>query len=248
MKKTPKPPKDKGYVDIHSHILYDIDDGPGTIEESVEIVKLLIHAGFSTSYATPHNMPDNDRDALLSGIEERINSIYLALESEGITYKINTGAENYFDSSLNIKNPESYFIPLGNSHIFLVEIPFIGEISYHLGALHKTGFQCIIAHVERYLDVVQNPDKLFMFKKSGFLFQINIGSLIGVYGLDVMRTANYLLTSGVIDVIATDIHGIEHADIVLKKGLKRLKTVASAYQISEDLINISYKIPNIVGG
>ncbi len=248
MKKVPKPPKDKGYADMHSHILYDIDDGVTTIEESVEIVKLLAHAGFSTSYATPHNMPGNDRNTLLSGIKERINRIYLALESEGITYKINTGAENYFDTSLNIKNPESYFIPLGDSNVFLVEIPFIGEISYHLGALRKTGFQCIIAHVERYLDVVQNPDKLFMFKKSGFLFQINIGSLIGLYGLDVMRTANYLLTSGVIDVVATDIHSIEHARIILKKGLKRLEAVASAHQISDDLSNISYKIPNKTGG
>lgn len=232
----------KGYIDIHSHILYSIDDGAGTIEESVKIVKVLVDMGFSASYATPHNIPRNDRDDLIQRIEDRAMQISRALESEGVAYKIHTGAENYFDVSLNIKNPESYFIPLGNSDVFLVEIPFIGEISHHITALRRTGLKCIIAHVERYMDIVQSPDKASLLKEAGFLLQMNIGSIIGVYGIDVMKTANRLLETDIIDAIATDIHDLNHANIVLKKGLKRLETLTPHEQLTRILKNTPYDI------
>lgn len=229
---------DKGYIDIHSHILYDIDDGAGTIEESVAIIKALVDAGFSTSIATPHNMPGNDRITLIARCRERINSITERLEPLKINYEILSGAENYFDASLNIKDPAGYFVPLGSSETFLVEIPFIGETSHHISALHKTGLRCVIAHVERYIDIVQNPDKAYMCKEAGFLLQMNIGSLIGIYGFDVMKTANYLLNAGIIDIISTDIHDTGHADAVLKKGFKRMEAIMPSRQISRTLKDI----------
>jgi protein-tyrosine phosphatase len=229
---------DKGYIDIHSHILYDIDDGAGTIEESVTIIKALTDAGFSTSIATPHNMPGNDRNTLIAGCRERINGISGRLELLKINYEILPGAENYFDASLNIKDPAGYFVPLGNSDTFLVEIPFIGETSHHISALHKTGLHCVIAHVERYIDIVQNPDKAYMYKEAGFLLQMNMGSLIGIYGFDIMKTANHLLNAGIIDVLSTDIHDTEHAYAVLKKGFKRMEAIMPLPQISRALKDI----------
>jgi protein-tyrosine phosphatase len=232
----------KGYIDTHSHILYETDDGPGSIEESIKIIKAIINAGFSTSYATPHNIPGSDKSILLSKSKDRIQKISEILEKQNINYEINTGAENYFDASLNIKTPGDYFIPLGNSDIFLVEIPFIGESSHHIDTLHKSGLRCIIAHVERYMDIVQNPDKVDIFKQAGFMLQMNFGSLIGVYGFDIMKTANYLLKKDAIDVIATDIHDIHHADIILKKGIKRLETLVRPAKVLQFLKDKPYSI------
>ena len=223
----------KGYIDIHSHLLYEIDDGSGNIEESIGMIETLYNAGFSTSYATPHNLPGNNRIELLSKITDRINNILNILEKRHIHYQINTGAENYFDASLNI-NPEDYFIPLGNTDVFLVEIPFIGESLHHIDALHRTRFHCIIAHVERYLDIIANPEKTHIFKQAGFLLQLNLGSLIGFYGIEVMNTANYLLKKDLIDVIATDIHDIKHTEVTIKKGMKRLGTLVD----NENLLNL----------
>ncbi len=220
----------KGYVDIHAHLLYETDDGSGSIEETVKILQGLIDAGFSTSYATPHNIPGNDTSLLLTKSKDKIQKISEILEKKGIDYTLNTGAENYFDASLNIQDPD-YFIPLGDSDTFLVEIPFIGESSHQIDALHKTGRRCIIAHAERYLDIVQNPDKITILKQAGFMVQTNVGSLIGVYGFEIMKTANYLLKKDLIDVLATDIHDIHHADIILKKGLKRLETLVHPAKI-----------------
>ncbi len=241
----------KGYIDIHSHILYETDDGSGSIEETIKIIKALMEAGFSTSYATPHNIPGNDTSALLSKSKDKIRKISEVLEKQNIGYGIYTGAENYFDASLNIKNPGEYFIPLGNSDIFLVEIPFIGESLHHIDALHKSGLRCIIAHVERYMDIVQNPDKVHRLKQAGFIIQMNFGSLIGVYGFDVMKTALYLLKEDMIDVMATDIHDIHHADIILKKGLKRLETLVNPATLLKVLkerphtiLTVGYEKPN----
>ena len=220
----------KGYVDIHAHLLYETDDGSGSIEETIKILQGLFDAGFSASYATPHNIPGKDTPLLLAKSKDKIQKISEILGRQGMDYTLYTGAENYFDASLNIKDPD-YFIPLGNSGTFLVEIPFIGESTHHIDALHKTGRRCIIAHVERYLDIVQNPDKVIVLKQAGFMAQTNIGSLIGIYGFDIMKTANYLLKKDLIDVLATDIHDIHHADIILKKGMKRLETLVQPVKI-----------------
>ena len=220
----------KGYIDIHAHLLYETDDGSGSIEETVRILQGLFDAGFSASYATPHNIPGKDTSLLLAKSKDKIQKISEILGRQGMDYTLYTGAENYFDASLNIKDPE-YFIPLGDSDTFLVEIPFIGESSHQIDALHKTGRRCIIAHAERYLDIVQNPDKVIVLKQAGFMVQTNIGSLIGVYGFDIMKTANYLLKKDLIDILATDIHDIHHADIILKKGMKRLETLVQPAKI-----------------
>ncbi len=234
----------KGYIDIHSHILYETDDGSGSIEESIKIIKALIDAGFSTSCATPHNIPGSDKSIVLSKSKDKIHKISEILQKQNINYEINTGAENYFDASLNIKTPYDYFIPLGNTDIFLVEIPFIGESLHHIDALHKSGLRCIIAHVERYMDIIQNPDKLEIFKQAGFMLQMNFGSLIGVYGYDVMKIANHILKKDIIDVIATDIHDIHHADIILKKGFRRLETLVKPEKVLYFLKDKPYSILN----
>ncbi len=225
----------KGYIDIHSHILYDVDDGAGTVEESVRMMKALAVAGFSVSFATPHNMPGNDRGALLSRCRERIRGITEKAGDMLTGYSILPGAENYFDATLDRGEASDYFIPLGDSDTFLVEIPFIGEVSLHLSALRRSGLRCIIAHVERYADVVQDPNKAYLFKQAGFLLQMNIGSLIGIYGFDVMKAAGRILNAGIIDILATDIHDIAHADVVLSKGLERVKALLPPRQVTKVL-------------
>lgn len=225
----------KGYIDIHSHLLYEIDDGAGSIEESVAIIKALANKGFSASFATPHNMPGNDRQTLIERCKDRINNIEGKLGPLGIQYTILCGAENYFDASLETDDPAGYFIPLGSSNTYLVEIPFIGEISHHIVSLKKTGMRCILAHMERYIDVIQNPDKASLCREAGFFLQMNIGSLIGVYGIDVMKTANSILQAGLVDIISTDIHDATHAEIVLKKGLKRVDALLPSGGISRIL-------------
>ncbi|MGB9735632.1 MAG: tyrosine-protein phosphatase [bacterium] len=231
------------YIDIHSHILYEMDDGSASIDESVEMIRALSDAGFSTSYATPHNIPGNDRTKFLSKSKDRINHILEKLKRSNINYQINIGAENYFDASLNV-NPEDYFVPLGESDKFLVEIPFVGESLHHIDTLHKTGLTCIIAHVERYFDIVENPDKAYVFKQTGFKLQMNLGSLIGVYGIDIMKVATYLLKKGFIDIVATDIHDIKQANVTLKKGIKRLGALVDDKKLSSLLKDMPYNILN----
>lgn len=233
----------KGYIDIHSHILYEVDDGSGSLEESIWMIKTLSSAGFSTSYATPHNIPGNDRKALISKSKDRINKILETLGKQDILYQINTGAENYFDASLN-NNPEDYFIPLENTDVFLVEIPFIGESLHHIDALHRTRLRCIIAHVERYFDIIAHPEKAYIFKQAGFMLQLNLGSLIGFYGIEVMQTANYLIKNGLIDIIASDIHDIKNTEITIKKGIKRLNALVEKDEFSNLLRNNLLNILN----
>lgn len=218
------------YIDIHSHILYEMDDGSGSIGESIEMIKALLNAGFSVSYATPHNIPTNNKAQIVSNSKDRIDNILEKLDDLKVHYQLNIGAENYFDASLNI-DPKDYFIPLGNSDSFLVEIPFVGESLHHIDGLHKSGLSCIIAHVERYLDVIEHPEKVYVFKEAGFKLQMNLGSLIGIYGIDIMKLATYMLKKNLIDIIATDIHDIQQANIIIKKGIKRLNTLIDDKQL-----------------
>ncbi|MCL4478060.1 MAG: hypothetical protein M1381_03015 [Deltaproteobacteria bacterium] len=213
-----------GYIDIHSHILSDIDDGASSADESLEMINALISMGFSTSYATPHNMPGRDQSDLHLKAQTRLNELSKCLQDKGINYELFLGAENYFDMSADIENYDDYFIPLGKSGVYLVEFPFVGDIINHVTKLHETGLKCIIAHAERYMSIIYEPEKVSMLKDAGFIIQMNLGSLIGLYGLDVMKTARYLLEKNMIDIIATDTHNSIHIKELLRKAFKRLST------------------------
>ena len=77
-------------VDIHSHLLYGIDDGPEKIEESIELLKQAIEVGYNKIVCSSHyyiGMFEN------KDYDKNFNQLQAKIREEGLDIEIYKGNE-----------------------------------------------------------------------------------------------------------------------------------------------------------
>ena len=196
-------------VDIHSHILPGVDDGALSVDESIEILRISAASGVDTIVATPHLMPGRymvraqERDELISELQEQVSQ-------HEINIQILPGRECHlspeiFDSEEDVKK-----ITLNDAGRYvLVEPPFLEFPDYvdqMIFEFQVRGIIPVLAHIERYIDVIHNPNFILKYIRKGCLTQVNVGSVVGKYGTDVQETSHILLRHRMAHIMASDIH------------------------------------------
>lgn len=219
-------------IDIHSHILYGIDDGSRTKEESIELLKQHKELGFTEIILTPHYIENTEYEATIATKQALIKE----LEKE-TDIKLYIGNEVYFSENTIELLKENKISTLNNSKYLLIELPMsnkIKDLDEMIFDLTVNKIVPIIAHPERYLYVQEDIKYLDSLKKLGVLFQINYGSLIGKYGKRCEKTVKKLLKKNYISFVGTDIHRIDHP-IEIQKAYKILKKIVKEQEIVENL-------------
>lgn len=211
-------------IDIHCHILHDIDDGPGNIEESIGMAKMAYRDGITAIVATPHI-----KDSLIPAeiIQDRIDELKCRLAQENVPVRIIKGA----DVNAAISPAFLHEYTINGTKYILFEFPHTHlpgnarELIFKaiIGGLHP-----IITHPERNPSVIKNPRLITDLADSGAFVQITAGSLTGDFGLDVKNCAIHLLKQGVVNFIATDAHSISWRKPVLSEGLKVAEKILGA--------------------
>ena len=203
--------------DIHSHILPGLDDGSPDLASSVHLVKGLYDLGIRNTIATPHiigdmfrNSPETIRPALKL-LQDEVNKL-------GIDIKISAAAEymldDYFMELLRMK---SELLPI-HKNIILTEFSYAlapSNVEEMVFGIFTAGYQPILAHPERYFYFHSNFKEYIKLKDLGFLFQVNLLSFTGYYGIDVQKTARLLVDKGLVDHVGTDMHHTRHLDFIL---------------------------------
>ncbi len=197
-----------GYVDIHSHILPGVDDGPATIDQSIALAKEAVDNGLTDIVATPHVNLDLFPFSL-SACQNAQSELKQALINENIPLEIHLGAEVKADPTM-VEGLKAQEIPtLAGGKYVLMEIPFetippfTRELVFEIQLL---GLVPILAHPERNRRFQDNPDLLQPFIASGCWTQINSTSITGYLGKASQDCAFKLLAKGWVDVIASDSH------------------------------------------
>ena len=211
--------------DIHCHLLYGIDDGSKSLEESINILDKMYNDGFTDIIITPHYMKDTRYNAnnseklkLFEELKNNYNKINLYL-----------GNEVYVDEDMVslIKNNEIY--TLNNSKYLLMELPMnnrIKNIEEIIYSLTRENIIPVIAHPERYKYVQNDIKYLDKLKEMGVLFQGNYESLFDKYGKGSKKTLKKLLKNNYITFLGSDYHHGNtdmHSKLVEKKLMKILK-------------------------
>lgn len=225
-------------IDLHSHIIYDIDDGSKSIEESIEMLKELSISGVSDIFLTPHYILDSKMQNTKKEKIEKFNIILEEIKKNNIDINIYLGNEIYIDSEI-IKKINKEALTLNNSKYILLEFPMSGEFNNSYGiisGLIKKGYKVVLAHPERYETVKKDIHVLDEYKEIGVLFQCNTGSLFGEYGKDSKKTLIKLLKNNYIDLIGSDIH---HKTFNFD-SIKNIEKKLSKYVDNETLENILY--------
>lgn len=203
-------------IDIHCHILPEIDDGPSDMFESIEMSRIAAMDGISTVVATPHIKNRLYPAELIGGKVAELNN---RIAGEGISLEVLQGAD--VNALIDPGLLKSYTIN-GTGYV-LIEFPHshlpanAREIIFRLIV---DGFQPILTHPERNGSVLRDPSLLFRLVESGILVQITADSLSGGFGPEVQRCAIFLLEKGVVSFIASDAHSSIGRRPELSGGLK----------------------------
>ena len=195
-----------GFVDIHSHILPGIDDGAKNLEQSLLLIKKMGELGFSKIIGTPHTYP-----GLYNNTTESIKNSFDLIEKEELeNVKIGYASEYMLDNSLIEKAQDKSLLCIKDNYI-LVEMSFISSpVNLYdiIFELRHNNYIPIIAHPERYFFLHNNFKEYHKLKKVGCLFQINLLSLIGLYGLHISKITEKLINKGLVDFTGSDVHSM----------------------------------------
>jgi protein-tyrosine phosphatase len=194
-------------IDLHTHVLPGIDDGPATLAESVELAHQLATAGVRTVAATPHVRDDYPNDP--ASIGEALGTLRLALEVAAIPLEVVGGAELAFEQ-LDRPTEELRRFSFGVSSILLVETPYFGwplALESRLFELRLVGFAVMLAHPERNPDVQADPERIERLVRSDVLVQVTTSSLTGQFGHRPRAVGLELIKRQLVHVVASDTHG-----------------------------------------
>jgi len=193
--------------DIHSHILPDLDDGAKNMKEAIEIGKIAEREQITHMIATPHfsfKTPDFDQK-----IRRRVTELNQVFQQENINVQVFPGAEAFVTPELLESLKRNHFISLNDTDYVLVEFP-LGEVPLYaeelLYRIRLMGKKPIIAHPERYQEVMENPNIVKKWIEQGNFIQINATSIFGVSGRKAEKTAKHLLCHKMVHILATDAH------------------------------------------
>lgn len=196
-------------IDIHTHILPGIDDGPDNLDKALEIARKANKAGTKVMVATPHTLNGlyrNDRDEILCEVE----SFKIALKNSGIPLNILPGADVALTPEILPCLDSGKLMTLNDGRRYLLaEFPphYLPEKIYALiFELQRRGITPVITHPERDQIIYRNPEILLTLVERGCISQVTAQSITGGFGKEIEKFAHFLLKHRLVHIIASDCH------------------------------------------
>lgn len=195
-------------IDIHSHILPNIDDGSRSIEETFNLIKEAKNVGFEAIIATSHYIEDY-YETDTPEREVWIKAIYENLQAKNIDMKLYLGNEIYISENLVSLLEEGKASTINDTSYVLFELPLNAEPMNLYQVIYEMQ-QCklvpILAHPERYSFVQKDPELIYDLIQKGVLIQSNYGSIIGQYGEKAEMIVKKFLENNMIHFLGSDAH------------------------------------------
>ena len=204
----------RGFVDWHCHILPGVDDGVQTMDEALHILAAYERLGIREVWLTPHIMEDIPNPT--ARLRERFAELLAAYKGNVV---LNLAAENMLDKLFEERLEQGDLLPLGkDGRHLLVETSYFNPpmgLDDILRRIQAKGYYPLLAHPERYIYMEEND--YVRLKSMHIKFQLNLFSLMDLYGKEVRKRAKELQSKGMYDYIGTDLHRITVLNNLLEK-------------------------------
>lgn len=209
-------------IDLHCHILPCLDDGPDSLELSLEMAKQAVAEGITGVIATPHCIQGlyfSNGTVVLAAVAE----FKEALAEAGINLDIWPGAEVRIELETAKDIASGSVLTLCNlgKHV-LLEFP-LGSVPPNVGQvifeLMLAGVRPIIAHPERNKEILAEPQLLSGLIEKGCLVQVTAGSLTGDFGSQVQEFTKEIIGLGWVHFVASDAHDHQRRPLKLREAL-----------------------------
>jgi len=206
-------------IDIHSHILPEVDDGARSLDEALEMARIAAADGIQQMCCTPHmfnGISDNPEPA---EILERVNAFQEAIGSEGL--RVLPGNEVHVSHEIAQQAATNRVTKLNAKNYMLVEFPTMtvpigaDELFYRL---QLNGVRPILVHPERNSQLQARPSMVASFVERGVYIQVTAMSVTGEFGQSAKTCAESLLRHNCVHFLATDAHRTERRAPILSRG------------------------------
>ncbi len=197
-------------IDLHTHILPDLDDGAASWEDSLEMAQLAVDSGTKILAATCHsNLPGQHAPDFPERYRKKLGQFRELLAEHEIPLQVAEGMEIFADRTIVRKLDTGRLLTLNKSRYVLVEFALdspAAEIYVTLDRLLEGRYRPVLAHPERYRCVHTAAVHVWEWFRMGAAIQINKGSVLGRFGRRSMETADLLLRRRLVALAASDAH------------------------------------------
>lgn len=234
-------------IDMHSHILYNVDDGPASLEQSIELLATAAtKEGITEMISTSHTChPQYNVSA--HQVVQQVAELQHELNERQIPLTIHTGHEIRLCENLVELLLKQQVLPLGKSTYVLLELPSSHIPQYTkriVGDLIKKGYTPIIAHPERNKAIAEKPERLERMIRDGAFAQVTAGSVAGHFGRGVQKVAMELIKGNLVHTFGSDVHSIKNRPFLFQQGLAYLEKQKQANAVDLLLENNARIIEN----
>lgn len=195
-------------IDMHSHVLPNIDDGARNIEETFHLIQEAQEVGFEAIIATSHYM-EGYYETNTPEREVWVNAIYQKLQEKNTNMKLYLGNEVYLSENMISLLQEGKASTINDTSYVLFEMPLnakpfnLYDVIYEM---MRYNLVPILAHPERYTFVQEEPEIIYDLIEKGVLMQSNYASIIGYYGEKAQIIVKKLLENNMVHFLGSDAH------------------------------------------
>lgn len=212
-------------IDIHSHILFNIDDGAETLEDSVKLCRDAADNGVKLITATPHFFDYSHIRSFVSERNHKISVLREILDEEDIPISVAAGSELFLNDKV-FSAGDLDALTINGSRYMLCEFPLgpfdIDRAPLWIDELVSRGYTPIVAHPERYIEFHRNLYIIDELLDREVVFQVNIDSLTGKNGEEPQKMAVDMVMRKIALLIGSDAHDTEYRHTRLREKFKDL--------------------------
>jgi protein-tyrosine phosphatase len=194
------------FVDVHSHVVPSGDDGAPDVETGLELCREAGRRGTSVLYGTPHVWPHLP---LTAERETEIRLAHREMAARAAEWGLDLRLGFEVTPSPELVDEDLGLYALDGLGAVLLDMPFSGplELAERVAAqVEASGLVPLLAHPERADGVISDPLVARVYRRRGWLLQVNASSLLGRHGSEAEETGWLLVERGLCDVIASDGH------------------------------------------
>ena len=223
--------------DMHCHLLYGIDDGSKSIEESIEIIENASKQGITDIIITPHYIYNSNYICNNKDKTKLFNKLKREIKKKKIDINLYLGNEIYICNNLIELIKKKEVATLNKSRYILIEFPLNNMYSNSkelIFELVRNGYVPILAHPERYKIFKTHPEYIKEYLELGVLLQCNYMSLYNRYGFISKRIIKKFLKERYVTFLGSDNH--HDKDYHIKKLRKDLIKIVKDEKYIDDIL------------
>lgn len=232
-------------IDIHCHILPNIDDGAKHTADSVAMAKMAVSQGIHTIIATPHHK-NGSYDNYKSDIISYVAQLNDRLQEEEIPLTVLPGQETRIYGEMVADYDQNELLTLNETSGYLfVELPSNHVPRYTnqlLFDLQVHGLTPIIVHPERNKELIEHPNMLYDFVRNGTLTQVTAASVAGKFGKKIKKFSHELIDANLTHFIASDAHNTTTRGFCMQEASSEIKEVFGSGMLYYFMENAQYLI------